>query len=394
MLGTALFSLALSLLIGCSPRAPIDTTYGRRDNRTNGGSVNGTAVLGDLFEEAGFDVTTTRFLGRLVNRSDVVVWAPDDFEPPSGPTRAFFQQWLINQSGRTLVYIARDFDGEAAYWKALEDGADVGDALEYRRRNGLARSKHDAVVSVLEDESDATWFQVDRTGAPRQVAELEGPWSHDVDANGSDIRLASRIRVPRESDEYGLRWKTEVLLESGDDVIAARLNRSLWAQSQIIVISNGSWLLNMPLVNQEHRKLAGRLVQACGSPGQLVFVESGAGDPPISELGRRRHHGLEAFTVWPINVVLLHATACGILYCFSVFAIFGRPRRLPSRDSLDFGRHITALGELMTHTRDAEFARQQVVHYQQQLGNAPTHPLAPTAGNPFATKTRPRESPL
>ena len=76
----------------------------------------------------------------------------------------------------------------------------------------------------------------------------------------------------------------EPLVKSGDDVLVSRIE---WKQSQILLIANGSFLLNLPLVNHEHRKLAGHLVNAVGPPRKLViFLESGAGGPPIREKTR------------------------------------------------------------------------------------------------------------
>ena len=62
------------------------------------------------------------------------------------------------------------------------------------------------------------------------------------------------------------------------------VSREWFDESQLIVVANGSFLLNLPLVNHEHRKLAGKLIDAVGPPGQtVVFLESFAGGPPISD---------------------------------------------------------------------------------------------------------------
>ena len=247
---------------------------------------------------------------------------------------------------------------------------------------------------------------------PRRVSELSGPWSKGVDAKKADVRLSSRIIMPKDPDDDDYSWQSRVLLESGDDVIAAEITRTLWDRSRIIVINNGSWLLNMPLVNHENRKLAGQLVQECDgnvaqTGGKVAFVES-TQSPQIASNGPRRHHGLEAFTVWPINAVLIHLTALGMLYCFSVFPIFGRARRVPARDNSDFGRHITALGEMLSRTGDEDYAREQILQYQQQIGEVPLGTTTGTAtlgtatlgtgptteGNPFGSVKTPVEGPV
>ena len=52
----------------------------------------------------------------------------------------------------------------------------------------------------------------------------------------------------------------EALLATEDDVdIVTRVTRRSWHGGQIVVVANGSFLLNLPLVNHEHRKLADKL---------------------------------------------------------------------------------------------------------------------------------------
>ena len=63
------------------------------------------------------------------------------------------------------------------------------------------------------------------------------------------------------------------MLESDEGLIVGRLDVG---QSQLLVVSNGSFLLNAMLVNHEHRKLAGKLIDTIGPGGRdVVFLESG-----------------------------------------------------------------------------------------------------------------------
>ncbi len=155
-----------------------------------------------------------------------------------------------------------------------------------------------------------------------------------------------------------------MLAEDGR-VLAGRFWRSYWDDSQILVVANGSWLLNLPLVEHEHRRLAGRLIDSCGPPGRVCFLESGPGGPRISESDKNLPLLVRAFTVWPLSVVLLHLTLVGILFCFCVFPIFGRPRNLPVETVSDFGKHVAAVGELLERRADAEHAQQRIQQYHQ-----------------------------
>src|SRR5438876_3405982 len=81
-LGCAVLLIVVGALLAGRRDEPLPTTYGRRRGGEAGRSVNGTAVLADMFRARGHTVTTmSRFSPRL-DKYDVVVWAPDNFEPP------------------------------------------------------------------------------------------------------------------------------------------------------------------------------------------------------------------------------------------------------------------------------------------------------------------------
>jgi hypothetical protein len=65
-------------------------------------------------------------------------------------------------------------------------------------------------------------------------------------------------------------------------------------------------------------------------------------------------------------VILLHLTMLGIVYCIARWPIFGRPRELPADSTADFGKHISALGELLRGTKDAAYAQARLEQYRTQ----------------------------
>ena len=161
-----------------------------------------------------------------------------------------------------------------------------------------------------------------------------------------------------------------MLLGSHDDPLVTRVwDESFREGNQVIVVTNGSFLLNLPLVNHEHRKLAGRLIAASGAPGKVAFVESGPGGPPVldEEPDTGLPTGLEALIVWPIGCILMHLAVVGILYCFAGYPIFGRPQELPADSVADFRKHIDAVGELLQRTNEAGYAAERLTQYQQTV---------------------------
>ena len=74
-----------------------------------------------MFTRAGHKVFSWRRLSpRLSERADAIVWFPDDFEPPTPEVRRWLEDWLIEEPGRTLIYVGRDFDAARWYWKKIQ----------------------------------------------------------------------------------------------------------------------------------------------------------------------------------------------------------------------------------------------------------------------------------
>jgi hypothetical protein len=177
-----------------------------------------------------------------------------------------------------------------------------------------------------------------------------------------------------------------VLLQSKDSVLIQSLQDEEWFSSEILVVNNGSFFLNYPLVNHQHRVLAARLVARCGDPAKVVFLETGRFGPSISNQEAESEYptGLEMFNVWPISAILLHVMALGILLLACLYPIFGRARRLPPPATADFGKHIDALGELLQQTREIGYASGRLSHYHQYVkrdsGKSHLATARPTSG--------------
>ena len=393
MVPVALLAATLALVAsGCGDADSIDSTYGVRRGTRGGKSVNGTVVLAEMFEQAGHRVRSWGRLSPILNTRDVIVWFPNDFEPPTPEQRVFLEIWLADRPGRTLIYVGRDYDATIAYWQQAQETVPPSQAREVSRRLAQARADHHSARAKMPSREDCDWFTVRRDREPRRIGTLAGQWSGAVDAAKTDIQLEGRLDFSRTdvtaSFDSTDDIRVDALLTSERDVLVGRVSHNDWFTSKLIVVANGSFLLNLPLVNHEHRKLAGRLIDECGPGGKrVVFLESGRGGPRVSDDDPQAKYptGIEPLTVPPLNVILLHLAALGILFCFSVFPIFGRPRRPESDVTSDFGKHIDALGKLLGLTGDRDYALHRVTHYQQTVrresgGSHATGPLPQSTG--------------
>lgn len=350
-----------ALLAGCASRE-LPAEYGRRGGYDGGASVNGTAALGRMFERAGYRVESRSVLSpELVRDVDTIVWFPDNFDPPDPATVGWFERWLQRGAGRTLIYVGRDYDAEPDYWRLSKPQVAPADQPRYESRRGKAVARVQADRATATAGASCEWFQFDTAASPRRVGSLAGQWSPGVDANKAELALQHRLLVGDGAER---------LLTSGEDLLVGRMTSERWYNGQLIVVANGSFLLNAPLVNHEHRKLAARLVDEAAprtDPARCVFLETGRGPVPILEHEPSPHLNtpLDILKIWPWNVLLLHLAVLGIVFSFSRLPLFGRPRELPSAATSDFGRHVAALGELMAQTGDRDFALARLAHYQQ-----------------------------
>ena len=372
-----LFSAVAS---GCSNQEEIDDTYGRVQSYFGGHGVNGTAALVKMFEQVGCKVKRWSRMSPKLRRADVIVWFPDSFEPPSVQQRDFLEDWLSRESGRSLIYVGRDYNAEITYWDSVIGGASSNDVQEFQLRRGNAQSQHDLERSSMPAEAFAGWFVVRRDGEFREIDSVQGPWRTGFDASRADIQLHGSLDIPDSADlppgtlEDALP-QCEMLLTSTGDPLITRVTRDDWEESQIIVVANGSFLLNLPLVNHEHRKLAHRLVEEVAvddrqnEPTKVSFLESQGNGPKVflEEPRPAWSSGFEVFASWPLGIILLHLFALGFIFCMSRFPIFGKPRGRPSDAVSDFGKHITALGKHLQQSGDTAYARQRIDQYQRAV---------------------------
>jgi hypothetical protein len=348
---TALLGLVLS---GCS------TGYDSRYGSVRGLSLNGTGVLAELFREEGHTVRTAiRLSDELDEWADVIVRFAPYPGPPEKDEAAWYDRWLAKDTGRRIIYVPRDFDAQAEYWSEV---------LRTLPRDA-PQSQHDR-AEKLKKEAEAPrltppwkpreiaraedWFAVKspkKATGPVVCKTLGGPWAEGVDPVRASIARDETLKVDSET----------VLLEGDGEPLAIEWTRD--NMSRVLVVANGSFLLNEPLVNASRRPLSRRVVLWAGpEPRKVAFVE---GHSLVGEATQ---------PPWPppSNWVLGQLLVLGLAGCLARAARLGRPRAEPSKGEDRPAAHPEALGDLLARGGHAGEARAILEDYRRWR-TAPGH---------------------
>jgi hypothetical protein len=350
-------AVLLLLLPGCSEQE-IVAEYGHRTGLAGTSSVNGTAVLGEMFAKAGHSVESKRALTPSLGDAQAIVWFPDSYQVPPEDVRKWLDRWLWEEPGRTLIYVGRGYDAEPTYWRKVLAKVAADQKSQCKLRQAFAEARVKSKRGKLKNHDECDWFELINNDPPLEASSLEGPWAAEIDVAKTDIELSQEM-VP-------LEW-FEVLLESEDHALVSReVTRAGDTWRQRVFVANGSFLLNFALVNHEHRKLAGRLIELVGPPGRVVFLESGEKGPRIfnADPAPELPQTLALFGVWPINVVLLHFAVLGIIFGFARWPIFGNPQSGEPVNVSNFADHAVALGKLLQRTAQRDYAVRRLAEYR------------------------------
>ena len=372
--------LGMVLLSGCAGEQLINK-YGEVRGEIGKQSVNGTAVLADMFSRAGCRVRRWSRMSPRIDRADVIVWIPDSFKPPSAQHRRFVDDWLQGDRGRTLVYVGRDYDASMIYWEKLFErakGRSDPSTRHFESKRRIAQRDHETERDAFDGEAYGGWF-IANQGEQRQKSEkLAGPWSSNIQSAEVDMEIWTRFDSPRAdqlppgADDELVPHSEDLLTVNGEAMIR-RIKYDHWDDSQVILVTNGSFLLNLPLVNHEHRKLAARLIQhvvhrdPARKNENVVFMVSSGDGPKVYETEPRMfgESGFGAFVSWPLGAILIHLFGWGLIYCAWRFPIFGRPRERQRELTADFGKHVTALGRQLQRTGDMQYAQEKLEQYHR-----------------------------
>lgn len=413
---------AAMLFSGC--RNSLSTQYGLSEGTDAKVSPASVSLFRNLCNADGRTTLVVRSLSpRAMDKLNAIVWSPDSFGPHQADTMSWIDRWL-SSGERTLIYVGRDFSPTADYWSQSAEKFSKGensyqDAISAHQQRAIELTALDRMRSTLRAKTAAPWCVFDHShGLEERVNKVKGPWSNALDASiarlfvrsypigYSDETLTSlQKEFNRESEdtsskpansvnnkEYEFKWQTsdatmlgfvksltvsdlpkmESLLSTMDDrPLVAEVTKSAWGNSRVIVLSNSSLISNLSLTNFENLSIAKKLVEKL--PKQNIGFLTGGQDPRIrKDDNSEQQKGFEMLTIWPLNVITLHAVFLGMLVLLAVFPIFGRAKQLPVKSTREFGQHIEAVGGLLLKSQDRYYALATIAEYFRYVRKEPT----------------------
>ena len=444
--------LALAVAGCATPK--LDRAYGK----SSGSSINGTRVFFDVLKARDHEVRrVSSFQSRFLDDAHVVVWFERD---PGGVPWTTVEEaatWIQGHPGRTLVYVANDFDSDLTLWDDLAGhfhGAGQGE-LEVRARalqaktttrlaeqaksrvskswalypfafearvemaelaagldpaTPLARDlgghgrvylkRHPSAVEpppppappeppadeevgtpdtegrgttgpapAAEPDAEPPSRGDELVAPPRDEAIPDVPPDDDVEVEIHDISPTGQRLPPEPPGSKMLRELREKTSPVTDAVWLASDGRPLvltrqvglaaGEHSNVVLVHNGSFLLNYALVDPVARTLAARLADQLGERRKIAFYEpTNASGRIWSPWGRLPPGGPSPIDVLfrpPLGWVFLHFLIAALLYLASQAPIFGRPRTDRSDPGAPFTQHVRAYGKLLERTGDRAY---------------------------------------
>lgn len=340
-------------LSGCGS-AEVESNYGYAWDR----SVNGTGAFAELLRAEGHTVrTAVRFSDELADWADVIVrFAPYPGPPERREARRYLE-WLTGVGERRMVYVVRDYDAQAEYWEGVVELLGKRGKADLKNRAETHRDRVRDWASRLplrpKETADAEdWFAVRGTPSGPQVCKtLGGPWGASLDPKQVALTRHETLDV-----------QSETVLLTGDGRTLA-MQWSLLNQSQVLVVANGSFLLNATLVNRARRPLALRTIKWCGAPPLNVALLEGRF--VLGATGESSNSVFEILKVPPFGWVAAQLMVLGLAACLARAPRLGRPRPEPPSGEDRPVAHPKALGALLARTRQADDARSILDAYRR-----------------------------
>ena len=369
-----IFVLAITLLWATGCQQELETGYGRAHGTDYTDSVNGTIVFDRMIKSSRRRIDHYRKVSPRWYDYDTIFWIPDHIIAPQQEAIDKAEQWVASGDDKTLVYVARDYDAAIVYWEQLKNDSEWDS--QYARNYADALSRLSAQGDQLKD-NDCDWF--DWRIQPFQTAkQISGSLAQSVETQQAEVHYAS-LPVPGDIETTGKfnDYDVEVMLTVDNQPMVYSLTKENWNGSRIIIVGNGSFILNLPLTSRGNRQLAENLVETAEEIDydrhDILFVENDK-QIAISDVEAPDNSSKWAWiTKPPLRYIVPNLVFWCMLFCFVYFPIFGRPGRIERKSTANFKDHIFALARLISGTQNRSQPMSWLEQYRKSSDRNPKH---------------------
>ena len=377
---------------GCGTAPAVDNAYGKVNEKPL--SINSTSLFAERLRELGYEVTVRNRISPKIDEFNTVFWFPEHTRCPSEPAIEAIEEWMgdgnYDYDSKTLVYVGADYRADEDYYQAIQKSVPPElkpEALRQLSEAQLATQNRKAEWdrSGLANAS-CKWFELEAI-KPRKSNLLTGPLATDAGFSVAPELPIELMMSPTnvtsgdgETQYIGnsWRWEKETLLGvDGEDMIYRMIDRNEYAEDQVIVVQNASFLVNLAAVDPNKQALADQLIATACAPAQQggygfgfrprVLILESKGNIPIRNTDFVNENSWAWIAEEPLCYIVPHALLWGVLFCFVYFPIFGRPQRLPVRSTTSFRNHINAVAKQLSRSDAEAHARETIKQYQESL---------------------------
>jgi hypothetical protein len=379
---------------GCDTNRPdSDILYGEASALGAKRSVAGLTAFRTLCEKNGLTSIQLDGLSLRSRQLDAIVFIPKSIRTPTAAEIDWFESWLSENPNRVLIFVGRDFSPSVRYWQAAMKTEQAIDRVVYAQEKGLAETAHDAKRYENRIWEDCKWFRYvlnDSELVEKPLGKqdaLQGAWVVESELRGLDLPIrgyfepkANPATASRKKKRETNGLRVERLIETADGrPFAFSIHSDGWPGGAVYVLANGAMILNEGLTNPSHRAVAQKLIANLPTKGRIGFLSPPNETVIRSDTDKQEASGFELLRVWPLSLIAVQGLLVGFIVLLALFPIFGRPRKVATESTADFGLHIQALGQLLHQTNDKNYALQKIASYFRDVKREPSNPWAQVA---------------
>lgn len=345
---------------GCGrPSAPVSSTYGTSRTADSFHSLNGTSVFAELLRKQGLDVIVGNRISPAIERFQTIVWFCDPERGcPTGEVVDYLKEWGNARKGRVILFVGWSYDAGSDYWSRVAQSSDGETRRSALRQRALAIARGEGAREERMSDNDDSgmgeqvpaepelvvscdWFRMQQ-GVPAAIENLLMDGKPGT-LPGGTLRLGAEQLVPLPGARDSNQWYQTL----DGRPIAFQVDRSRsGTDARVIVVSNGSFLLNYPLAVPGNGPLIRDfLARLSTCTGPALFV--------VASDVRFTDREIDNETAWswinrpPLKFMIPHFLVLGLLFLVSRLPILGRPRRWILDQQPGFARHLLATGSLL-----------------------------------------------